>query len=252
MFEKGSELTGEVMVNVGTAVANWPEAACIRADEQHQRVRSLWSIGIPEPAERPIGYSVLDPRIPIFIDRGGKHSESDPLRGTAIVTEGFYEKTTTGGRIEVNPKPLMHTTEKYRAIVLGHEELHGVLEWLDPVRLNEAILPAHAVAKARTKLREVGYEGAEVDYEILPRLVTHDPDGTGLPGMVEEDRVISEAMRRLLAESETDTRLKRVYSQLQQSHALIHDVMSGKAGIEALVCGCGQPSSRMNGSRIIP
>jgi len=154
-----------------------------------------------------------------------------------MAIEGFYEKTSTGGRIEVNPNALMQKTDKYRAVVLAHEELHAVLEWLNPVGLNDAILPTHVVAKARTQLREAGYEGADIDDEILPRLLTHDPDGTGLTGVAEEDQVISGAMRRLLGESQTDPELKRVYRQLQRSHALTHDLMSGKARIGALMCG---------------
>ena len=135
----------------------------------------------------------------------------------------------------------MQKTERYRAVVLAHEELHAVLEWLDPVRLNETILPTHVIAKAHSQLREAGYEGGDIDDEILPRLLTHDSDGTGLTGVTEEDQVISGAMRRLLAESQTDPVLKRVYRQLQWSHALTHDLMSGKARIGALMCG---PESR--------
>jgi hypothetical protein len=203
-FEMKFELTGKGVASLAEPVANWPEAPCIHTDERPPPVRELWNIGIPEQPERPIGYSALDHCTPIFIDRGGKRSDGDVPRGSGIVMEGFYANTETGGRIEVNLNALMHKTEKYRAVVLGHEELHSVLEWFDPVGLNQAILPGDVLGKARTQLREAGYEGDDVDGEILPRLLTHDPDGTGLTGVAEEDRVISGAMRRLLAESQTD------------------------------------------------
>jgi hypothetical protein len=154
---------------IGKPVANWPEAPCIRADERTPPVRELWNISIPMQPERPIGHSVLDHCTPIFIDRGGKHSDVDVAPGSSIVMEGFYQNTGTGGRIEVNLNALMHTTEKYRAVVLGHEELHGVLEWFDPVVLNQAILPTDVIDKARAQLREIGYEGEDLDGEILPR-----------------------------------------------------------------------------------
>jgi hypothetical protein len=237
------ELTGKIVASIVEPVANWPDAPCIRSDEQPPPIRDLWNIGIPQQPERPLGYSALDHCTPIFIDRGGKHSDGDSWGGTGVVVEGFYEKTSTGGRIEVNPNALIHKTEKYRAVVLAHEELHAVLDWLDPIGLNEAILPTYVVDKARTQLREAGYEGADIDDEILPRLLTHDHAGTGLTGVAEEDQVISGAMRRLLAESQTDPELKRVYQQLQRSHALTHDLMSGKARIGTLMCGREQRPS---------
>jgi hypothetical protein len=225
------------VASIEELVGDWPEPPCRRSDEQPAPVAELWNLVVPRQPERPLGYSVLDHCTPIFIDRGGKHSSGDLWGGMSIVTEGFYERTSTGGRIEVNPNALMQKTERYRAQVLAHEELHAVLDWLEPAGLNETILPAHVVARARTQLREGGYEAGDVDDEILPRLLTHDSEGTGLNGVAEEDRVIREAMRRLLAEAQTDPALKRVYGQLQRSHALAHDLLSGKARIGALMCG---------------
>ncbi len=243
-LEMQAELTGTVGASLVEPGADWPEGPCIGRDEQPPRFRDLWKIDIPEQLERLIGYSVLDHCTPIFIVRGGKHSDGDLPSGTGMVLEGLYEKTATGGHIEVNPNALMQTTERYRAAVLGHEELHGILEWVDPARLNQAILPPHVIDKARTQLLETGYyEGADVDDEILPRLLTHDPDGIGLNGVPEEDRVVRGAMQRLFAESQTDPELKRVYSQLQRSHTLTHDLLSGKAGIGALMCGRAQRPS---------
>ena len=103
----------------------------------------------------------------------------------------------------------MQETEKYRAMVLGHEELHAVLDWLDRPAWNQAILPPHVLDNGCTQLGELGYEGADVEaVEILPRLLTHDRDGTGLPGVDEEDRVIGEVMRKLLVESQRYPELK--------------------------------------------
>jgi len=234
----------KLVASLGELVANWPDGPCAGSDEQARPIRDLWNIGIPHQPERPIGYSVLDGCTPIFVARGGKHSNGDLARETGMIIEGLYEKTATGGRIEVNPDALMHSTERYRAVVLGHEELHAVLEWLDPTRLNEAILPAGVITEARIQLREAGYENADVDDEILPRLLTHDPDGNGVNGVAREDLVIRGAMERLLAESQADPELKRIYWHLQRSHALMHDLMSGKAGIGALLRDRAQRPSK--------
>jgi hypothetical protein len=238
------ELTGKLVASLVEPVANSPEGPCIGNTDQSLPFSHLWSIGIAEQSERPIGYSALDHCTPIFIDRGGKHSDAYVPRGTRMVIEGLYEKTASGGRIEVNSDVLMQNTERYRAAVLCHEELHGVLDWLDAARLNEAILPADLLVKARTQLREAGYESAEIDDEILPRLLTHDPDGNGLNGVAEEDLVIQGAMCKLLAESQNHPELKSVYWQLQRSHALTHGLMSGQLGIGALMWdGAQRPSN---------
>jgi hypothetical protein len=239
IFGKDAAIGGKAAISLAEALArrldNSPQAPCVRTTEQPPAM-DLWNL-IPKQSEHPIGYSALDGCTPIFVDWGGKHSDDDQ-------TEGFYEN----GRIEVNPKSLMQKTEKYRAMVLGHEELHAVLDGLDPASLNQAILPPHVLDKGCTQLGELGYEGADVEAEILPRLLTHDRDGTGLPGVDEEDRVIGEVMRRLLARSQRDPELKRLHEQLQLSHALTHVLMSGKAGIEALICvpGIGPNSSGGN------
>ena len=234
------ELTGKPVASLIGPFANSPEGPCIGSDDPLPLLSHLWTISIADESERPIGYSALDDCTPIFLDRGGKHSDGYVARGTRMVVEGFYEKTAGGGHIEVNSTVLMQKTERYRAAVLCHEELHGVLEWLDPARLNQAILPMPLLAKARMQLRESGYESADVDDEILPRLLTHDPDGNGLSGVAEEDRVIRAAMSRLLTESEDDPELKAVYWQLQRAHAITHGVISGQVGIGALMCGRAQ------------
>ena len=160
----------KIAAGIDEALGDWRESPCIRSDEQPAPIQNLWKIGTPQAPERPLGYSALDHCTPIFI-AGPAHFDVDLLRGAGMSLEGFYEKTATGGRIEVDPNALMEKTERYRAVVLAHEELHAVLDWLDPVRLNEALLPTRVVAKARAQLRETGYEEADVDDEILPRLL---------------------------------------------------------------------------------
>ena len=105
-FARQFEFTGKVAAGIDEADGNWPESPCIRSDYQPPPNRDLWNIGIPLQSERPLGYSALDHCTPIFIDRGGKHSDADAWGGTGMLIEGFYEKTSTGGRIEVNPNAL--------------------------------------------------------------------------------------------------------------------------------------------------